>query len=324
MSENKVSILVPVYGVENYIERCAHTLFNQTFTDIEYIFVDDCSKDDSIKKLRSIIALYPERESSISIILHDKNKGVAATRQTAIEAATCAYILFVDSDDYIETDMVELLFNKAVQTSADIIFCPFFFEYQHREAKIYDQIYSEDKVELINICFKSQPAFWNKMIKRQIIVENDIHILEGINYGEDLSVVPQIIYHSNSFALVAKPLYHYVQYNTDSYTSNFTEKSLEDTLKVIEILQTFFLNKPDYSKYKRILNTLKAVRKAKILRSGIIEKQFMELYPEINSKILFLDLDVKTKIILLLAAFNQHRMLKIFVQKLLDNKQTNI
>ncbi|MFA6582364.1 MAG: glycosyltransferase family 2 protein, partial [Paludibacter sp.] len=212
--------------MENYIERCAHTLFNQTFTDIEYIFVDDCSKDDSIKKLRSIIALYPERESSISIILHDKNKGVAATRQTAIEAATCAYILFVDSDDYIETDMVELLFKKAVQTSADIVFCPFFFEYQHRKTRIYDQIFSTDKVELINICFKSQAAFCNKMIKRQIIIENDIHMLEGINYGEDLSVVPQIIYYSNSFALVSKPLYHYVQYNIDSYTSNFTEKSL--------------------------------------------------------------------------------------------------
>jgi glycosyltransferase involved in cell wall biosynthesis len=324
MSENKVSILVPVYGVENYIERCAHTLFNQTFTDIEYIFVDDCSKDDSIKKLRSIIALYPERESSISIILHDKNKGVAATRQTAIEAATCAYILFVDSDDYIETDMVELLFKKAVQTSADIVFCPFFFEYQHRKTRIYDQIFSTDKVELINICFKSQAAFWNKMIKRQIIIENDIHILEGINYGEDLSVVPQIIYYSNSFALVSKPLYHYVQYNIDSYTSNFTEKSLTDTLKVTDILQTFFLNKPDYPKYKRILITLMAVRKAKILRSGVIEKQFIELYPEINSRLMFLDLDVKTKIILLLAALNQYRLLKIFVKILLDNNQNNI
>jgi len=316
MSDNKVSILVPIYGVENYIEKCANTLFSQTFTDIEYIFVDDCTTDNSIFKLNKVISFYPERATSIKIIKHDQNRGVAAARQTAIDAATSDYILFVDSDDYIEINMVELLYSKAIETSADIVFCPFFYEYQERKTKIYKDIYSTDKVELINICFKGQPAFWNKMIRRQILVENEIKIIPGINYGEDLSVVPQIIYYSTIFSLIQQPLYHYVQYNKDSYTSKFTEKSLKDTLEVIQILQNFFENKPDYQKYKIILSNLKAVRKAKILRSGNISSQYMKLYSEINKDLFNLNLDFKTKIILFMAASNQHILLKCFVKLL--------
>jgi len=316
MSGNKVSVLVPVYGVENYIEKCANTLFSQTFTDIEYVFVDDCSTDTSILKLKKVISLYPERAASIKIIKHEQNRGVASARQTAIDAATSDYILFVDSDDYIEIDTVELLYMKALETSADIVFCPFYYEYQNRKTKIFKDIYSTEKVQLINICFMGQPAFWNKMIRRQIIVENGIKIMPGINYGEDLSVVPQIIYYSDKFSLVQKPLYHYVQYNSDSYTSKFTEKSLKDTLEVIQILQNFFVNKPDYQKYRIILSTLKAVRKAKILRSGILEKQYVILFPEINKNLFNLNLDFKTKIILVLAASKQHILLKCFVKLL--------
>jgi glycosyltransferase involved in cell wall biosynthesis len=319
MSENKVSVLVPVFGVENYIEKCANTLFSQTFPDIEYIFIDDNTKDKSILKLNNIISLYPERFASIKIIKHAQNKGVAASRQTALDAATCEYILFVDSDDYIEPDMISLMYQKAVETSADIVFCPFYNEYQNKKSKIFNEVYSSDKIELIKICFKAQPAFWNKMIRRKIIVENDIRILPGINYGEDLSVVPQIIYHSKQFSLVQKPLYHYVQYNTDSYTSKFTEKSLKDTLEVINILQAFFEKKTDYQKYRIILFTLKAVRKAKILRSGRVEKQYVDLFPEINQDIFKFDLNFKTKIILLLAASNQHLLLKCVV-KILQRK----
>jgi len=313
MQKNKISILVPIYGVESYIEKCAHSLFSQTFSDIEYIFVDDCTIDQSIIKLNNIIPLYPERIPSIRIIKNEINKGVAASRQTALEAATCEYILFVDSDDYIEFDMVELLYSKAIETNADIVFCPFYFEYNQQKPKIYDKIYSKSKEELINICF-TQPAFWNKLIRRQIIVQNNIRILNGINYGEDLSVVPKIIYHSNHFALVEKPLYHYVQYNSNSYTAEFTEKSLNDTLKVVKILEAFFVTKPDYQRYERILFTLKAVRKAKILRSGRIEKKHVNLFPEINSVIYKLKLDLKTKIILLLSASNQIFLLKCFVR----------
>lgn len=317
MSKNKVSVLVPVYGVENYIERCVHSLFSQTFVPIEFIFVDDCSIDNSIQKLNSIITLYPNRQDSIRIIKSEKNRGVGASRQTAIDAATGDYILFVDSDDYIETKMVELLYNKAIDTSADMVFCQFYSEYKNGEFKVNSPIFSNDKIELINDCFNSFSAFWNKLIRREIIVKNEMKLLESVNYGEDLAFVPKIIYLSDKFAFVQKPLYHYIQYNVNAYTKIFSDKSLADTLKVTSTLDDFFSKKVDASKYKKSLTMLKAVRKAKILRSGRLEKQYVELFPEINAEIIKMNLDFKTKIILLLAALEQYIALKFFVNILL-------
>ena len=98
--QNKVSICVPVYGVEKYIERCAISIFEQTYTNLECIFVNDCTKDNSIKILYNVIERYPQRREKIRIIQHDCNRGLAAARNTALEAASGDYILHVDSDNY--------------------------------------------------------------------------------------------------------------------------------------------------------------------------------------------------------------------------------
>lgn len=116
-----VSILVPVYGVEKYIERCARSLFEQTYESLEYIFVDDCSPDDSIAILKRVMEDYPERKDQVRIIQHDHNRGLAAARNTALDAATSPFISHVDSDDYLSLDAIQLLVNKQVETDADIV-----------------------------------------------------------------------------------------------------------------------------------------------------------------------------------------------------------
>ena len=102
----KVSILVPVYGVEKYIGQCAETLFSQTYDDIEYVFVDDCTPDDSIQVLRQVLSAYPQRTNQVSIIRHDHNRGLGAARKTAFEASTGEFVMNVDSDDYLAQDAV--------------------------------------------------------------------------------------------------------------------------------------------------------------------------------------------------------------------------
>ncbi len=116
-----VSILVPVCNVSDYIERCAHSLFQQTFYDIEYVFVNDCTPDDSIEKLQKIIEQYPNRKPFVKIIHHDKNRGVAAARNTAIDNSSGKYLQHIDSDDWVELDMIETLYNKAETEQADIV-----------------------------------------------------------------------------------------------------------------------------------------------------------------------------------------------------------
>ena len=118
-----VSICVPIYGVEKYIERCAISLFEQTYKNIEYIFVNDCTQDNSIDVLKSIIEKYPVRKNCVRIINHERNKGLGAARNTAITNATGMFIMHVDSDDYVEKDIVERLVKKQNENNSDIVTC---------------------------------------------------------------------------------------------------------------------------------------------------------------------------------------------------------
>ena len=116
-----VSICVPVYGVENYIERCCRSLFEQTYSNIEYIFVNDCTPDDSIKVLEHVLSEYPVRKENVKICNHQTNKGLAGARNTAIETATGVYLMHVDSDDYLDLNAVECLVNTALSEDADVV-----------------------------------------------------------------------------------------------------------------------------------------------------------------------------------------------------------
>ena len=121
----KVSVLVPVYGVEKYIERCARSLFEQTLDDIEFIFVDDCTPDRSIEILESVIEEYrlrfAEKNYDVRIVRMPTNSGLAAVRRHGIQLATGDYITFCDSDDIMPEDAVESLYNLAVESDADIV-----------------------------------------------------------------------------------------------------------------------------------------------------------------------------------------------------------
>ncbi|MEG0697951.1 MAG: glycosyltransferase [Algoriella sp.] len=125
----KVSILVPIYKVENFIECCATSLFEQNFEHIEYIFVNDKSPDRSIELLKGVIEKYPHRKANVKIIDHQENKGLAGARNTGVENATGEYILHVDSDDYLDLNAIDLLYTKAVETNSDIVTCNYVLEW---------------------------------------------------------------------------------------------------------------------------------------------------------------------------------------------------
>lgn len=116
-----VSICVPVYNVEQYIERCCHSLFGQSYNNIEYIFVDDCSPDESINIVRKTLLDYPQRINSVQIIKHKENKGLSGTRNSGVDASNGYFLLFVDSDDYIDSQTVELLVRQAMRDDSDVV-----------------------------------------------------------------------------------------------------------------------------------------------------------------------------------------------------------
>ena len=241
----KVSILVPVYGVEKFIERCARSLMEQTYQDIEYIFIDDCSPDNSIAILQSVIAEYPQRK--VSIIRHEKNKGLGGSRKTALMASTGDYILNIDSDDYLEKNAVSLLVEEAMKKKADVVRMNCFFEWENSKTT-YQGKWTEDAHAYTKLLLNTStlPGVCLHFIKKRLYDDYDLCPQEGINIGEDYVLTPRLCYYANKIGQVSKPIYHYIQTNTSSYTTIFNKKKVECLKSVAEIIYGFFKDKPEF------------------------------------------------------------------------------
>ena len=120
----KVSVIIPVYNVEKYIERCSENLFSQTLDDIEFIFIDDCTPDRSIEILKSVLERFPNRKETVKILKMPKNSRQAAVRKYGMELATGDYIIHCDSDDWVDVDLYEKMYTEAVRSDADVVICP--------------------------------------------------------------------------------------------------------------------------------------------------------------------------------------------------------
>ena len=138
----KVSAIVTIYNRESYLEQCARSLFSQTLGEIEYIFVDDASTDRSVEVLRRVVQEYPHREAAIKIIELGQNGGVSNARRTGMSYVTGDYVIHTDSDDWIDPDMFEQLYQTAMNTGADIVGCDIRHEYPNRKSSVLHQHYA--------------------------------------------------------------------------------------------------------------------------------------------------------------------------------------
>ena len=129
----KVSVISPVYGVEQFVSRAAESMFSQTLEDVEFIFVDDCTPDNSIQIIKDVLDRFPERANQVSWIRHDKSRGLTSARNSGLEAASGEYIFHWDSDDYADPDMLERMYNYAAKEDFDIIWADWYLTFEQRE-----------------------------------------------------------------------------------------------------------------------------------------------------------------------------------------------
>lgn len=260
----KVSVIIPVYGAERYIERCARSLFGQTLDDIEFIFVNDKTPDRSMDVLQEVLMEYPHRKSQVKIIEMPVNSGVAAARTAGMKAMTGEYMIHCDPDDWVELDAYEQMYNKAIDTDADIVTCQF---YKHRNgSKIHrtSTIYRGNAHD----CLRNSLFDWSlcfKLIKTQIIHNNSIYPYEGINCGEDLNVIVRVLLNSNVIEPILKPLYHYDCDNEESITHTSIKENIEKYAlrNMILIEESLIISKIE--DYTKIMNKLKYAQKAPFL-----------------------------------------------------------
>ena len=263
MEQIKVSLLVPIYGVEKYIERCAVSLFEQTYANLEYIFVNDCTRDNSIKVLNNVIERYPQRREQIRLIQHDCNRGLAAARNTAVDAASGDFIMHVDSDDWLETQAVKKCVEKQSENDADIVTMDAKVWWPKKK-EYYRTPHTTNPIELMTAILSKKAVcnIWGRLIRKSLYTDNKIRVIEGINFSEDLQIIPQLLYFSRNINYCSDNLYNYESRNICSYTSNFSEKKDSQNQKTADILRDFYKkNAPEYLTYINLLEATNLIQR---------------------------------------------------------------
>ncbi len=204
-----ISICVPVYNVAPYIERCVRSLMEQRYEALEFIFIDDCSTDSSIAILKRTIAEYPNRSGGVHMYHNERNRGLAYTRRESIIRATGQYIVCVDSDDWIEPDLVAELYQMMQEEAADITCCAYLKETgKHKEMVILPSVepqYSLEAALQDNIFF-----LHGKLIPRDYFKDERIFAPEGLNYLEDRYTIIRLMGKSPKVVTSPNAIYHYL------------------------------------------------------------------------------------------------------------------
>lgn len=238
-SRPKISVIIPVYGVEKYIESCARSLFEQTQTDMELIFVDDCSIDNSIAILERVMDEYRsriiEKRMEIRIERMPTNSGLPAVREYGTKLAKGDYIIHCDSDDWVAPDMYRAMYEKATEDNADVVVCDIYKDYGGGKYKVIKGCNSEEvkKFTLDILWCRIPGSLCNKLYKRTAY--NDGILFPSNNMAEDFATSAQLIRHCNKVSYIPKSFYHYV-YNPQSITKN--KSSDEKILKIYFDKQT--------------------------------------------------------------------------------------
>ena len=258
---DKISIIIPIYNVEKYLERCINSIINQTYSNIEILLIDDGSTDSS----PTICDNYQKKDNRIKVI-HKQNGGLSDARNKGIEIATGEYLIFIDSDDYIEKNMVEVLYNDLIKNNADISICDYIKEYSDKKEidnfdKKYFVISGNDKYNyLYNEYSIRTIVAWNKIYKKELFKE--IRYEKG-KVHEDEFIIHELLNKAKKISYVLEPLYHYIQ-RDNSITHSFNYKRF-DKIEALDQRADFFqknnMNNLYYETNRNIINSIASLNK---------------------------------------------------------------
>lgn len=255
MSEPKVSVIVPVYNCEKYIERCMDSLINQTLADIEIIVIDDESKDTTFEILKE----YEKKDKRIKLMTK-KNSGVSSSRNKGMEIATGKYIAFVDGDDWIDLDCLEKMYEVAEKNQTDITICSYTREFKdHSKPKNInlkeDKVYEDEDLKILHRKLVgpikeefSQPesldslgTVWGKLYNRELLIKSDNKFidLKEIGTAEDTLFNFMVFKNIKKLSFIDKCFYHYWKENEDSITTKYNPNIFEQWKNLFKYMENF-------------------------------------------------------------------------------------
>lgn len=250
----KVSVIVPIYNVENYLKKCLDSIINQTLKDIEIICINDCSSDSS----KDIVLEYAKKDKRIKLINHEENQGLGFARNTGFDNSSAEYISFIDSDDFISNDYIEHLYDTAVKYNADIVFTNNIYTvnenkgyikpYYHNRLKKWKKYYKD-------ICFEGASFFnvntpekentpeyplavsWNKLYKKEFMQKNKL-IYSQVRIAEDVDIFYRILANNPKMYYNNNSKYYYLQRSTSLAGSVHTTKKIP--IAILDVFDNVF------------------------------------------------------------------------------------
>lgn len=310
----KVSVIIPMYNVASLIEPCVKSLCNQTYKDIELIFINDCSRDDTIKVLNNLLAEHNNSKLECKIISHEKNSGVAAARNTGLDAATGDYIYSVDADDYIEADTIESLVKEAQNGDNDIVSCEWLLEFNTNARHMIQPEFKTGEELFRQMCYgKARWNLWLFLVKRSLYEDNHIRFVPGVNMGEDMMAMLKLSLLADKASIIHKPLYHYIQTNAAAISKDIRPSipQIKENVNEVESYVSSYFGE----RYNNELLQLKLSLKLPLLISSETSsyKQWYDWWPETNEYVWRNpDASVRTKFIQWAASKRLYAILKLY------------
>ncbi len=317
--EAKVSVLIPVYNVEKFIERCARSLFSQTMKEgIEFIFTDDASEDRSMEILKGVIEDYPERRHQILLLHHPRNLGLAAARKTGFRASSGDYVIHCDSDDWVEPEMYGMMHAEAERVDADLVGCDFIYETGQGPMVKHESfdLSPRDQLKALLRGGNNLPlevTVWNRMIKRNLYNCFGLQTPD-VNKCEDIPLSVAAHCFAKRIGYVNRAFYHYNTQNPTSITNGLRHTFHPDE----EAVGNFILKlvKENFDGDREVMvslySRLHAIKRRLLRESACFDPdKFRSLWPEIPIES---QAPVKTKILYWLASNKFDRVLKFLTR----------
>lgn len=280
----KVGVIVPIWNAAPYIERCAESLMNQTLDDMQFVFVDDASPDDSIDILQEVLVRHPERANQVQIVHHDCNKGASTSRKTGLGFIHAKYVSPCDSDDWVEPTLYEKMYESACTNNADMVVCN---EVSVPSMRIVERNHfpkdQENNYLLDVLHWHLLPNIWARLVRKEVY---DKVTFPTENHLDDWVICVQLHAYSRGVNIIPGRLYHYTE-NPSSITNSNNETTCEETFRQckanMQLVEDFVLSR-NLAKEEDLVFLKYLVRKhlcPKLLRRQG-RREYLDTYPEIN------------------------------------------
>ena len=250
-----ISVIVPVYNTEKYLDRCIQSVLAQTYTDFELLLVDDGSTDSS----GAICDKYAEKDFRVRVF-HKKNGGSSSARNMGLDNARGEWIAFVDSDDWIDSEMYSEMYALAERESVDAVYCDMVMEYGISKeylsyiGNVNDHRLMYDCLSPITVVYFS---LCNRLISREVFINNSLRALNGANMWEDVELAVKVRYYATSSFVINKAYYHYNRTNDNSTTRRKMIERVIGQVERVKQIEKFFISQGESQKYKHFISLLK-------------------------------------------------------------------